>query len=321
MPPGYDGDRADRYLVSVLKDLTRSQLHARGHDLFVNGRPARWGQVLHAHDRLEAVIDDPPSSDLVPEEVDFDVVYEDSNIVVVDKPAGLVVHPAHGHSTGTLVHGLLHRYRDMHRAFDSDEVRPGIVHRLDKETSGVLIVAKNPGAHAQLAEQFRRRTTRKTYLAILSAVPHRSTGTVHDRLVRDPVHRKRFMTTHDRGREATTHYRVLAEAEQKCLAAFFPVTGRTHQIRVHAAALGAPIYGDTTYSRSSASRMHLHAYRLELVLPGETSRRVFIAPVPEDFLAPLAAAVDGDLSEILRQGRDSKLLQPPPLSGDRDSAE
>ncbi|MFW6313680.1 MAG: RluA family pseudouridine synthase, partial [Spirochaetota bacterium] len=217
------------------------------------------------------------------------------DVVVVNKPAGMVVHPAAGNWTGTLAQGLMHHVRSLQERFD-DPSRPGIVHRLDKDTSGVMIAAKHPEALALLSHQFRSHTTEKAYLALLRGqLPH-STGSVHTGIARDPHNRKRFTVVRQGGKEAVTNYRILRHHRGYTFVLLQPETGRTHQLRVHMAHLGCPIAGDPIYSRRDPRfpelGLLLHAYQLTITLPGEEAPRTFTARLPGSFREALRFVSD-----------------------------
>jgi 23S rRNA pseudouridine1911/1915/1917 synthase len=283
--PDYDGERIDRFVAEHAPVvLTRSQLKSRDVHIIQNGRPVKLSRHVALGDKLVVRYTEPPQPDVSPEPVRLPLLYEDDDVVVIDKPQGMVVHPARGNYSGTLVQGLLYRFAAMRDGFGDTELRPGIVHRLDKETSGVLIAAKHPAAQEHLAEQFRCRRVKKTYLAILKGVPPKRDGTVETLHGRDPHHRKRFTWKVERGKDARTEYRVLAAYGGYSFVSLQPLTGRTHQLRVHMLSLGCPVLGDPVYARSDSrfpdATLMLHAYRLSIALPGTAVPRRFRAPVP-----------------------------------------
>jgi 23S rRNA pseudouridine1911/1915/1917 synthase len=287
------GDRLDRYLAEVAGLVSRSQLKQRMAALTVNGKPAKLSRLVESGDRIRVELAPLPETNLEAEDLDLDILFENDDVVVINKPAGLVVHPAAGNQTGTLVHGLLHHFGELKEQDFEDEARPGIVHRLDKDTSGVMIVAKHPAAHEWLAAQFQARTTKKTYLAIASGASRAATRHVEGFIRRDPANRQRFMHHASEGKAASTDFDLLASGGQCCLYRVRPLTGRTHQIRVHARHLGQALLGDPIYGkpdkRFPGLRLMLHAWRLEICLPGEGEPRRFEAPVPPDFLATARA--------------------------------
>jgi 23S rRNA pseudouridine1911/1915/1917 synthase len=262
----------------------------------VNGRAAKKaGQTLESGFKVTVRIPPPAPTGLVAEAIPLDIVYENNALVVVNKPAGMVVHPAAGHASGTLVNAMLGH--DPKIEGIGGEERPGVVHRLDKETSGLILLAKNERAHRWLQDQFRLRNVDKTYLALVDGKPPTPSGRVEAHIGRDPSHRKRMaIVPESRGREAISEYKTVESFRHHTLLEFHPLTGRTHQIRLHCAFLGCPIVGDQVYGRKKSSveisRHFLHAYRLKLVLPGENETRLFEAPLPvelEQVLASLRA--------------------------------
>jgi 23S rRNA pseudouridine1911/1915/1917 synthase len=220
---------------------------------------------------------------LLPESIPFGILYEDGDVLVIDKPAGLPVHPAPGHPGHTLVNGLLAYLSTLPDT--GDALRPGIVHRLDMDTSGVMLVAKNRVAHAHLAEQFKSRSVTKVYLALVRGRLSPENGAIEAPIGRDPRNRKRMaVVTEHRGRPARTGYHVVRYTDSYTLLEVAPETGRTHQIRVHLAAIGHPVVGDTTYGVSSPhlSRQFLHSSRLGFHLPGTGEHVEFESELPAD---------------------------------------
>ena len=243
---------------------------------------------------MEVELSPPELPHLLPEAIPLTVLYEDRSILVVDKPQGMVVHPGAGNRTGTLVHAVLHRCGEMSASFPDEPVRPGIVHRLDKDTSGVIVVARTPSAHAFLADQFRQRQVRKQYLAVVVGVPAPRAGVLEGAIGRDQRDRQRFKVRPS-GKPARTGYRVLRVIGNLAVVALRPTTGRSHQLRVHMRSIGCPILGDPLYGagRPAGFSLMLHARRLRLTLP-DGSVRTFVAVVPERFrdavgLPPAAA--------------------------------
>jgi len=292
--------RLDKFLATHLADYSRSRLQGLIVDGFVkvDGLP-----VVISRFKVEkgSVVDIliPPAKpvELEPEAIPLDIIFENKDLMIVNKPAGMVVHPSPGHFSGTLVHAALAHAPELEGI--GGEQRPGIVHRLDKETSGVIIVAKNERAHKWLQDQFRLRKVHKTYLALVDGKPPTPTGRVEAEIARDPSHRKQMSVVPDgRGREAATEYRVIESFPHHTLLEAMPLTGRTHQIRLHLAFLKCPIVGDTLYGHRHSSielkRHFLHAARITLVLPGEKSEKTFEAPLPQD------------LQNVLEQLRESR---------------
>jgi 23S rRNA pseudouridine1911/1915/1917 synthase len=293
VPADRSGERLDRYLADVLPSLSRSRVQALIRDgaVHLNGAGPRAAARLAAGDRVSVSL--PPAEDdrpaLVPApEVSFDVLHADDAIVVVDKPAGLVVHPGAGHRGDTLVEGLLARFPELGERFEGP--RPGIVHRLDRDTSGVMVVARTVAAAKRLRAQFKRQTVEKVYLALAKGAVRPAAGIIDAPIGRDPARRKR-MAALPAGRPSRTRYRVLGEAEGYSWLEVRPRTGRTHQIRVHLAAIGHPVAGDPVYGRRDkrVGRLALHAWQLSFDHPRDGERVRFRAPLPDD----LVAAVEG----------------------------
>jgi 23S rRNA pseudouridine1911/1915/1917 synthase len=281
-------ERLDKFLVERLQEFSRSRIQGLIADGFVdvNGRAAKKaGQPLDSGSSVIVRIPQPVPTDLVAEDIPLDILFENDDLLVIDKPAGMVVHPAVGHTSGTLVNAVL-GYDPEIEGIGGEE-RPGVVHRLDKETSGLILLAKNERAHRWLQDQFRLRKVVKTYLALVDGKPPTPAGRVEAHIGRDPSHRKKMaIVPESRGREAISEYKTVENFKDHTLLEFHPLTGRTHQIRLHCAFLGCPIVGDEVYGRKKPSiyihRHFLHAYRLKIVLPGEKEPRFFEAPLPEE---------------------------------------
>lgn len=288
-------ERLDKFLVGQLQEFSRSRIQALIADglVEVNGRAAKKaGQTLESG--FDVTVRVPPSAptDLVAEDIPLDIVFENEDLIVVNKPAGMVVHPAAGHSSGTLVNAVLGYEPDIEGI--GGEERPGVVHRLDKETSGLILLAKNERAHRWLQDQFRLRKVDKTYLALVDGKPPTASGRIEAHIGRDPSHRKRMaIVPESRGREAISEYKTVESFREHTLLEFHPLTGRTHQIRLHCAFLGCPIVGDEVYGRKKPSleidRHFLHAYRLKIILPSEKETRTFEAPLPGELERVLVA--------------------------------
>lgn len=286
-------ERLDKFLVGCLPDFSRARLQGLIADGFVrvDGVPAKKsGQMIEAGTQVVVRIPPPEPTGLIAEEIPLDIVFENDDLIVVNKPAGMVVHPAAGHSSGTLVNAVLGY--DPEFGEISGEERPGVVHRLDKETSGLIVMAKNDAAHRWLQDQFRLRKVEKVYLALVDGAPPTPMGRVEAAIGRDPSHRKKMaILPPGKGREAVSEYKTLESFKSHTLLEFHPLTGRTHQIRLHCAFLECPIVGDKVYGRKSQSvqldRHFLHAARLKITLPGEKKPRQFEAPLPEDLEAVL----------------------------------
>lgn len=246
--------------------------------VLLNGEVVKKRILPEEGDEIEVCFQATPEASLEPENIPLEILYEDEHILAVNKPPGMVVHPAPGHWSGTFVNALLGHCSNL--APGNDPLRPGIVHRLDKDTSGVLLAAKTTLAHQKLIEMFSTRRMQKVYLAICSGKPRN--GTINLPIGRHPVHRKEMTTLPD-GREAITEFQVVACNETNSLVLARPRTGRTHQIRVHLKHLGCPIVGDTLYgSNRESERQLLHAYRLSFDHPITGSPMCLTAPIPED---------------------------------------
>lgn len=289
--------RLDRYLAEVAGILSRSQLKSRVDAAFVNGKAAKLSKPVAAGDRFLVRVKEEEGGATVAQELPLSVLYEDGEVVVVDKAQGMVTHPAHGNWSGTLANGLLWRMRARAAAEPSEGAPParaGIVHRLDKDTSGVIIAATTAAAQDFLAAQFRDRSARKLYLAVTQGRPREDRGRIDGWLARDPRDRKRFAPSAEgAGKRAVSDWKVLASAGGYALLALSPKTGRTHQLRVHCKQLGCPILGDPIYGRKDGrfprASLMLHAWRLAIRLPGRDEPSRFEAPLPERFKAILGA--------------------------------
>jgi len=297
------GERLDAWLARRLPALSRSRLQAliEGGHVLLDGARARASARLRTGQAVRVDVPAPLPAEPQPEDIPIEAVYEDAHLLVVNKPAGLVVHPGAGTSRGTLVNALLRHVRDLSGV--GGVLRPGIVHRLDRGTSGLLVVAKDDETHRSLVRQFAGRTVEKEYLALVLGNPARDSGEIDAPIGRDPVHRQKMSVRAPRGREARTSWRV---EERFDGAAFLRVrihTGRTHQVRVHLASIGHPVAGDAVYggqralpSRRGAAREAfaflerpaLHAARLSFTHPSTGERLTFEAPVPPDLESVLA---------------------------------
>lgn len=281
-------ERLDKFLTGLLQEFSRSRIQGLILDGFVdvNGQAAKKaGQALEAGSTVTVRIPPPLPTNILAEDIPLNIVFENDDLIVVNKAAGMVVHPAAGHASGTLVNAVLGYDPDLEGI--GGEERPGVVHRLDKETSGLIVLAKNERAHRWLQDQFRLRKVNKTYLALVDGKPPTPSGRVEAYIGRDPKHRKYMaIVSESKGRESVSEYKTVEEFHKHTLLEFHPHTGRTHQIRLHCAFLKCPIVGDEIYGRKTSTinigRHFLHAYRLSIVLPNEKAPREFEAPLPEE---------------------------------------
>ncbi len=294
-------ERLDTYLRTQFPAVSRGaiqRLIEQGH-IKVNGQIVKPTYGPRAGDAVEVYWPEPRSAEAQPEALPLEILYEDKDLLVLNKAPGVVVHPSAGHEEHTLVNALLHHCKGKLSGIGG-VLRPGIVHRLDKETSGCLIVAKNDSAHLALSAQFSQRSLEKIYLAILCGRLMRASGDIRAAIGRHPSHRKRMAVTEQAGRDAWTTYRVLEHLDNATLAEALLRTGRTHQIRVHFQHIGFPLLGDLTYGKRpsqriteltgyTAPRVMLHAYRLSFEHPRSLQRMDFEAPIPEDFRQAIAA--------------------------------
>lgn len=280
--------RLDKFLVSCLPDFSRSRLQSLIQNGFVlvDGKAAtKAGTGLKTGQNVEIIIPAPVPVDLLPEEIPLDIIFENDDLIIINKPAGMVVHPAAGHSTGTMVHAVLAHVKNLEGI--GGEQRPGVVHRLDKDTSGLIVIAKNDRTLHWLQEQFKSRRVKKTYVALVDRQPPTPQGRIEAPIGRDSVRRKQMaIQTLAKGREAVTEYKTLERFEKHTLLEVHPLTGRTHQIRLHLAFIGCPIVGDKVYGNRKVSiivpRQFLHAARLEIIFPGEKVAKKFEANLPDE---------------------------------------
>jgi 23S rRNA pseudouridine1911/1915/1917 synthase len=288
--------RLDQFLAKRLPEFSRSRLQQliRGGFVRLNNSTSRPRQIVRGGDKIELI--EPPLEkiDTLPEQIPLEILFEDNDLIVINKPAGLVVHPGAGHREHTLVNALLNHCATLSGIGGKE--RPGIVHRLDKETSGCLVVAKNDAAHRELSKQFAERTVEKIYLALVVGKLPKATGVIEEKIGRHPVHRQRMSATAQRGRTARTEYRVVRSSERASLIECRLHSGRTHQIRVHLHHLGHPVLGDKVYAPRLAKdfpRQMLHAWRLGFRHPRTQEWKSFEAPLPADFNEALMASMPG----------------------------
>ena len=286
--------RADVFLSENLTGYTRSavkKLFSGGY-VSINGKPAKPSQAVSAGDVVRATLPDAEEYSANPENIPLDIIYEDGDVAVVNKPQGMTVHAGNGNTEGTLVNALLYRLDSLSGI--NGVLRPGIVHRIDKDTSGLLVVAKNDKAHLSLSKQIEEKTCRRTYLALLEGVVKRDGGTVTTYIGRDPSDRiKMAVVSPEKGKLAITDYTVLKRYKENFTLCRFDLhTGRTHQIRVHARHLGYPVVGDPVYGikkqRFSLNGQLLHAWRLQFTHPATGEEMCFEAPLPDYFKSVLS---------------------------------
>jgi 23S rRNA pseudouridine1911/1915/1917 synthase len=289
---GAAGKRLDHYLAEQLPQFSRSRLQewVKAERVLVDGRAAKASLILRGVETIRVRPAPPPPLHAFAEEIPLEILYEDGDLVAVNKPAGMVVHSGAGNPTGTLVNALLHRYGQLSTAGGED--RPGIVHRLDRYTSGVLVVARNDAAHRALAAQFARREVEKRYLALVHGVLARDDGRIEKAIGRHPVHRVKMTTRTGRGREARSEYNVLRRFERFTFLEVRIATGRTHQIRVHLSSAGHPVAGDRLYGAPARveglpplGRFFLHAWRLRIGHPRTGEPLLLEAPLPAELEA------------------------------------
>lgn len=284
--PQHAGKRLDRFLAETLPSFSRSRLQTLIRDgcVTVNGKAPRPRDPIRTGDLVQLREPEIEKIEALPEQMNLDVIFEDDDLLVLNKPAGIVMHPGAGHQQHTLVNALLAHCRNLSGIGGTE--RPGIVHRLDKETSGALVVAKNDATHRDLSSQFAARTMTKIYLALVAGTLRKTSGLIDKAIERHPVHRQRMSIARRQGRSAKTEYRVLRSSGDVSLVECTLHTGRTHQIRVHLHHLGHPILGDKLYGGKRAgdySRQMLHAWKLAFRHPRTAELMSFTAPVPKDF--------------------------------------
>jgi 23S rRNA pseudouridine1911/1915/1917 synthase len=280
------GKRIDSFLNEVIEDATRSYIQKiidGGYVEITGKKTTKSGNKLKGTETIVVNLPEDETLDLIPEDIPLEIIYEDSDIVIINKAPNMVVHPAHGNYNGTLVNALLYHIKDLSTI--NGVIRPGIVHRLDKDTSGVIVVAKHDEAHTTLSDMFKEKTLEKTYVCIAKGIFKDKSGRIETLIGRDPRDRKKMAVVTENGKIAISNYEILDESKNYSLVKVRIETGRTHQIRVHMKSLNHPILGDSTYGNSTdgIGRQMLHAYRLKFTHPISKKEMVVTAPIPEDF--------------------------------------
>ena len=280
-----ESGRLDKFLADQLPDHSRSQIQGwiKDEQVTVNSEPSKANYKLQQDDVIALSIPEPVEIDAQPEDIAIDIVYEDKDVVVINKPQGMVVHPSLGHEGGTLVHALLYHIKDLSGI--NGKIRPGIVHRIDKDTSGLLMVAKNDVAHEKLAEQLQDKTAGREYIGLVHGVIQNDRGTIDAPIGRDPKNRKKYKVV-ENGKPSVTHFEVIERFNDFTLLKLNLETGRTHQIRVHLEYIGYRMAGDPLYGPRKTLEgpgQFLHAASLQFVHPTTGERLSFSAPLPESF--------------------------------------
>lgn len=287
------GKRIDSFLNEVIEDATRSYIQKiidGGYVEITGKKTTKSGNKLKGTETIVVNLPEDETLDLIPEDIPLEIIYEDSDIVIINKAPNMVVHPAHGNYNGTLVNALLYHIKDLSTI--NGVIRPGIVHRLDKDTSGVIVVAKHDEAHTTLSDMFKEKTLEKTYVCIAKGIFKDKSGRIETLIGRDPRDRKKMAVVTENGKIAISNYEILDESKNYSLVKVRIETGRTHQIRVHMKSLNHPILGDSTYGNSTdgIDRQMLHAYRLKFTHPISKKEMVVTAPITEDFKRALKFA-------------------------------
>ncbi|RMF94310.1 MAG: RluA family pseudouridine synthase [Candidatus Schekmanbacteria bacterium] len=286
------GERIDSFLSRKLPELTRSSIQRliKNGKITIQDTHLKAGQKLKGGEEIEIFIPPPSKPSISAEKIPLDIVYEDSDLIVINKPAGMVVHPAAGNYSGTLVNALLYHCKDLSGI--GGEARPGIVHRLDKDTSGLLVAAKNDKSHLALSKQLKSRALTRKYLAITRGIPRQFSGKIDAPIGRSPKHRKKMAVLEEGGRQALTYYKVIEKFPNYALLELSLKTGRTHQIRVHLKSINCPVLGDKTYGHGITEkerrkgiilkRQALHAAFIKFIHPSSKKEIELSAPLPKD---------------------------------------
>jgi 23S rRNA pseudouridine1911/1915/1917 synthase len=285
-----EGERLDKYLSLIYPDISRSffQKRIKENDILVNQTPQKAKYRMKTEDIVTVTIPDAAPTAIVPEDIPLDILYEDDDILVVNKPKGMVVHPSAGHYTGTLVNAIMFHCKDSLSGING-EIRPGIVHRIDMDTTGSLIVCKNDESHVAIAQQIKDHTVNRIYEGIVYGILPDDSGTIEGAIGRNPNDRKKMAINEKNGKPAITHYKVLERYRNYTYVQFKLETGRTHQIRVHMASIGHPLLGDTLYSSRKCPFPNLigqtlHAKTIGFIHPRTHAYMEFSAPLPEYFI-------------------------------------
>ena len=282
-----DGARLDKAIAELDSDISRMMIQKliQEDKITVNGKKEKASYKVKINDKIDIEFDEPKESKLKPEEIPLDVIYEDSDIIIINKEKGMVVHPGNGNPDGTLANAIMARCKDSLSGIGG-EIRPGIVHRIDKDTSGIIIVAKNDKAHIDISEQIKQHKTKKTYLALVRGIVKENEATINMPIGRSQKDRKK-MAVDKKGKEAITHFKVLKRFKENTLLEVVIETGRTHQIRVHLSYIGYPIVGDYTYSNGKnkfgVEGQMLHAYKIKFKHPSTDKEVEFKAELPKYF--------------------------------------
>lgn len=284
----YDGERLDKFLAAIYPEQSRTffQKLIKENHVTVNDKHEKSNFRLHAEDIVMVEIPPAVSVSILPEDIPLDILYEDEDLLVVNKPKGMVVHPSAGHYSGTLVNAILFHCKDSLSGING-EIRPGIVHRIDKDTTGSLIVCKNDESHVKIAEQIKAHTVTRRYRGIVNGIIKEDNGTIEGAIGRHPTERKKMAINEKNGKPAVTHYKVLERLKKHTYMEFELETGRTHQIRVHMASIGHPLLGDTVYGGEKNAHgltgQTLHAMTIGFVHPRTEEYMEITAPLPEYF--------------------------------------
>jgi len=284
-----EGERLDKFLSTIYPDFSRAffQKLIKNQKVWVNDQNQKASFPVHTDDLVKIEIPDAVETTIVPEDIPLDILYEDQDLLIVNKPKGMVVHPSAGHYTGTLVNAIMYHCKDSLSGING-EIRPGIVHRIDMDTTGSLIVCKNDEAHVDIAQQIKEHSVNRIYVGIVCGNVKEDEGTIEGQIGRHPVERKKMAINEKNGKPAVTHYKVLERFGNYTYMQFKLETGRTHQIRVHMASIGHPLLGDALYSsnRSAFKNLRgqtLHAQTIGFIHPRTGEYMQFSAPLPEYF--------------------------------------